>query len=51
MNHAKLFLLATLSRGTGCISHNDAVARCDTNLDERITELEAKIFAQQNSAR
>lgn len=25
---------------------NDAVARCDTNKDARITELEAKIFAQ-----
>lgn len=25
---------------------NDAVARCDTNKDGRITELEAKIFAQ-----
>jgi hypothetical protein len=32
------------------IAFNDAVARCDTNLDGRITELEAKIFAQQNSA-
>ena len=25
---------------------NDSVARCDTNKDGRITELEAKIFAQ-----
>ena len=25
---------------------NDAVARCDTNKDGKITELEAKIFAQ-----
>lgn len=111
MNHAKLFLLAVLSLGTGCISHqdttyrdvprapvefeneaagrifyealgkirpaqaaesrtdisvplifdskhrevtgpniafNDAVACCDTNRDGRITELEAKIFAQNS---
>ena len=26
---------------------NDAVQRCDTNRDARITELEAKIFAEQ----
>jgi hypothetical protein len=31
------------------IAFNDAVARCDTNRDGRITELEAKIFAQNSS--
>ena len=30
------------------IAFNDAVARCDTNRDGRITELEAKIFAQNS---
>ena len=112
MSHAKLFLLAALSLGAGCISHqdttyrdvprmpvefeneaagrifyealskarptrateshtdvsvpfvfeskhrevagpnvafNEAVARCDTNRDGRITELEAKIFAQNST--
>jgi hypothetical protein len=28
------------------LAFNDAVARCDTNHDGRVTELEAKIFAQ-----
>ena len=28
------------------VAFNDAVGRCDTNQDRKITELEAKIFAQ-----
>jgi hypothetical protein len=30
------------------VAFNEAVARCDTNKDGKITELEAKIFAQNN---